>query len=421
MKNKEIHIIGGGTFEHVRTHLSLAAPAFGTTAKKLFELCYLRFENKMDINLHLTKMADSRSSLVENDDIEKLVDKLIADLNVKVIFFNVALCDYAGFITEESKDIGKLRTGEIKKILTNSGKYKKRLQTSHGSQNMHLATTKKIINKIRSERKDIFLIGFKTTSDLDENKQYFLGLKLLKENSCNLVLANDVVRRMNMIITPEETRYHVTSDRHEVLKQLVDMVFHRCQLSFTKSTVINGELVNWDSPQVYSSLRTVVNHCIEKGAYKEFLGSTVGHFACKIGEKEFLTSIRKSNFNNLSKTGLVKVTTDNDDTVIAYGAKPSVGGQSQRIIFSEHNDYDCIVHFHCPIKQGSEVPVVSQREYECGSHQCGKNTSNGLKRFGNLSAVMLDQHGPNIVFHHSIDAREVIDFIDKNFDLSEKT
>ena len=34
---------------------------------------------------------------------------------------------------------------------------------------------------------------------------------------------------------------------------------------------------------------------------------------------------------------------------------------------------------------------------------------------------MLDNHGPNIVFHHSIDPQEVIDFIDANFDLSNKT
>jgi hypothetical protein len=64
---------------------------------------------------------------------------------------------------------------------------------------------------------------------------------------------------------------------------------------------------------------------------------------------------------------------------------------------------------------------VSQREFECGSHQCGKNTSNGLRQFGNLSAVYLDNHGPNIVFHHDISPQEVIDFIEANFNLEGKT
>jgi hypothetical protein len=115
------------------------------------------------------------------------------------------------------------------------------------------------------------------------------------------------------------------------------------------------------------------------------------------------------------------VETDGEDSVIAYGSKPSVGGQSQRIVFSEHPDCDCIVHFHCPIISTSSVPIISQREYECGSMQCGTNTSRGLKRFGNLYAVYLDQHGPNIVFNRTINPQEVIDFIEANFDLESKT
>jgi len=134
-----------------------------------------------------------------------------------------------------------------------------------------------------------------------------------------------------------------------------------------------------------------------------------------------LTSIRKTNLNAIDTICLVKIRTDGPDNVLAFGYKPSVGGQSQRIVFENHPEYDCIVHFHCPIKEGSQVPTVSQREYECGSHQCGNNTSNGLKRFGNLSAVYLDQHGPNIVFNRSINPGEVTRFIVNNFDLSEKT
>ena len=403
MKNKQIHIFGGGTFSFVRNHLALSAPAFGETAKYIMNLCKSRFNN-MDVNLHLTKMADHHSTLVTNEDVESLLLKLKADFDTKIIFMNAALCDYNG-------QVGK----------TESGKHATRLKTSEGEVGMILTPAKKIIKQIREGRKDIFVVAFKTTCGATEQEQYLAGLDLLKRSSCNLVLANDTKTRLNMIITPEEAKYHVTKDRWEALTQLVDMAYYRSHLSFTHATVVDGTPVDWNSDMVYPSLRTVVNHCIEEGAYKPFNGSTVGHFACKIGDKEFLTSIRKTNFNDLAKNGLVRVVTDTEDAVIAYGAKPSVGGQSQRIIFSEHNDYDCICHFHCPLKPGSQVPVVSQREYECGSHQCGQNTSNGLKQFGNLSAVMLDNHGPNIVFHHSIDPQEVISFIDKNFDLHDKT
>ena len=410
--NKTIHIFGGGTFNHVRNHLALCAPAFGSTAKRINELCHARFD-KMDIHLHLTKMADSNSTLVTNEDVLMKLLELKADYNTKIVFLNSAMCDFFGSIADTTD------TYSFKK--TPSGKHAERLKTKDGDQMMILTPAPKVLKQIREGRKDIFLVAFKTTCGATEQEQYLAGLDLMKKNSCNLVLANDTKTHVNMIITPEEAKYHVTTDREEALKQLVDIAFYRSHLSFTRATVVEGTPVDWNSDLVYPSLRTVVNHCISSGAYKPFNGATVGHFACKIGEKEFLTSIRKSNFNDLPKTGLVKVVTDSQDTVTAYGAKPSVGGQSQRIIFSEHNDYDCIVHFHCPIKANSSVPVVSQREFECGSHQCGQNTSNGLKRFGNLSAVMLDNHGPNIVFHHSIDPQEVIDFIDQNFDLTDKT
>jgi ribulose-5-phosphate 4-epimerase/fuculose-1-phosphate aldolase len=119
---------------------------------------------------------------------------------------------------------------------------------------------------------------------------------------------------------------------------------------------------------------------------------------------------------------MVRCEYEGDDKVIAHGAKPSVGGQSQRIIFKEHPDIDCIVHFHCPMNKDVEhIPLVSQKPYECGSVDCGKNCSDGLKQIGNLKVVMLDNHGPNIVFSKNTPAREVIEFIDQNFDLLNKT
>lgn len=419
---KTVEIIGGGTVSHVRSHLALAAIAYGTTARDLRAICESH-SDKLKVNLHLTKMAGaSKTGMETAEDVAELVHKLKEDMNVKIIFFNPALVDYDGSIAEMDKTevLGK-NNSHLAFEKTPSGKYEERLESRDGNQMMILTSKSKIIKEIRNGRKDIFLVGFKTTCGATEDEQYIAGLNLLKESSCNLVLANDTKTRVNMIITPEEARYHVTTDRDVALENLVEMAYLRSHLSFTRSTVVSGESIPWESNLVPESLRKAVDYCITKGAYKEFRGSTVGHFACKIDEKTFLTSKRKTNFNDLKTNGLVKVIIDGQDTVIAYGAKPSVGGQSQRIIFSEHNDYDCIVHFHCPIKPSSKVPVVSQREYECGSHECGKNTSNGLKRFGNLSAVMLDNHGPNIVFNHSIDPQEVIDFIEENFDLTGKT
>lgn len=414
MTQKTVHVIGGSTVSHVRNHLALFAPAYGTTARKIAEMARAH-SGTMDVNLHLTKVADHQSLIETNEDLKKLVLGLVDDLRTKIVFFNPAVIDFDGSI------------GDVA-----SGKYAARLSTSdfYGnpqSYDMKLAPSEKLLDLFRkggegrSPRKDIFLVGFKTTAGATPEEQYRAGLNVLKRSSANLILANDTVTRLNMVIVPEEASYHVTTDRDEALKGLVEMAYLRSHLTFTRSTVVAGESVPWESGLVPPALRAVVDFCIGRGAYKRFRGVTAGHFAVKVDDTTFLTSRRKTDFNDMKNVGLVKVKTDGPDSVIAYGSKPSVGGQSQRIVFTEHPDADCIVHFHCPIKPGSSVPTVSQREYECGSHQCGQNTSRGLKRFGNLSAVYLDQHGPNIVFSKSVSPDEVVAFIEENFDLEAKT
>lgn len=422
MKIKNIHIFGGGTVSHITNHFAVCAPAYGSTARRLAEI--ISFDNRYDnmrVHLELTKMAGGK--LETNEDVAKRIDELKADSRTKIIFFNCALIDW--------NPIDVYQNGTIVVNNNEIGKYKVRLETKHLDKYLDkldvlFRPTDKIIPNIRNGRKDIFLVGFKTTCGASKQEMYEKGLHLCKTGSVNLVLVNDTKTHWNMIVTPEEAAYHETDDREQVLRNLVEMTYYRSHLTFTQSTVVDGKPVNWNDERIPNSIRTVVNYCINGNAYKPFNGSTVGHFAIKLSDNEFLTSIRKSNFNDLDKIGMVYVKTDGPDTVLAYGAKPSVGGQSQRIVFRNHENMDCIVHFHSPLRPNHPcaIPIVSQREVECGSTQCGKNTSDNLKEFtlfGGLKAVMLDNHGPNIVFNRNIDPQKVIDFIDFNFDLTKKT
>lgn len=437
---KEIHIIGGGTVSHVRNHLALTAPAYGKTARKLDSLLKDKYDyagwyaNMREygscskdipaIHMHLTKMASGgEGNLETNKDIEKLVDELVANPKVGVIFFNAALVDYDGSVATS----GPVGYEWADDIATTSGKYEERLKTSEGKRSLLLTPAAKLIGKIRKERKDIFLVGFKTTCGAETDAQFLTGLHLLKSASCNLVLANDTKTRTNMIITPEQARYSVTTDRDLALKELVNMTAARSQGTFTRSKVVTGRGVPWTHDLVPASLRTVVDHCIKGGAYKPFNGATVGHFAVKLKDDKFLTSMRKSNFNQLEELALVHAV--GNDEVWSQGGKPSVGGQSQRIVFKDHPEMDCIVHFHCPPRKHDTSNVVqhnlsirSQKDFECGSHECGQNTSSGLREeVPGIKCVYLDNHGPNIVFNRNIDPEKVISFIERNFDLSQST
>jgi hypothetical protein len=408
VSQRQIHVVGGGTLTPVAPHLQLASRAYGQTARRIAELCGT-FWTGMGVNLHLTKMADPSSSVESVNDLHELALDIVHDFDTKIVFWTPAVVDW------------EVKGGTFdEKFVSSEPYFDLFLPLQPSAKILHMF--RKLSVDSMAPRKDIFLVAFKATSGLSSQDQYQAALKVLKASSANLVLANDTVTRQNMIVTPEEAYYGPWTERETALRELLDMTYLRSQLTFTRSTVIAGEPVPWDDERIYPALRSVVNWCIERGAYKPFMGVTAGHFAAQIDEDTFLSSRRKTNFNNLPSTGLVQVRTDGPDTVVSLGSRPSVGGQSQRIVFKDHPNEDCIVHFHCPILPNSKVPVVSQREFECGSHECGANTSNGLEEVvPGIKAVYLDNHGPNIVFHHSIDPASVKGFITSNFDLSAKT
>ena len=395
----DVHVFGGGTFFHVRPHLALAAPAFGATARRIASI--LVGERGVDAELHLTRMAGG--DLDTNEDVARALDALVANPTTKIIFLSTALCDYEGHVVEHG-------------VPTASGKREPRLRTIEGPRELALTVAEKIIGRVRRARKDIFLVGFKTTTGADLRTQYEAGLDLLKKTSCNLVFCNDLHTRMNLVVTPELAHYHETTDRESALAGLVALTLRRSALTFTRTTLTPGALVAWTSDAVPTALRTVVDHCVARGAYRPFNNVTVGHFAFKDGA-ELVSSRRKQNYNVAGGRDMVRVSFDGEQT-IAHGAKPSAGTTSQRAVLAAFPDMECIVHFHCPLRAGSDVPVRAQYDFECGSRECGENTRIGMRRFGELAAVMLDRHGPNIVFRRDVDPRAVIEFIEQNFDLA---
>lgn len=224
--NKKIHIIGGGTVFHLRPHFALCSPAYGNTARTLATICRIKAKN-LDTELHLTKMAGG--SFVEtNNDISELLDKIVADPSSKIVFLTAALCDFEGTIDGTADKNGeRLKSRDVQDLSVN------------------LTSAIKVVQKIRATRKDIFAIAFKSTCGATSEEQYIAGLNLLKESSVNLVFANDIKTKLNMIVTPEESHYHESTHRIVALENLVDMAVKRSNLAFTRSTVIAGEPIPW--------------------------------------------------------------------------------------------------------------------------------------------------------------------------------
>lgn len=401
MIKRRVIVLGGGTFQHIRNHLSLAAPAFGTTAKYL----YSKLPNS---ELVLTKMADPTSKLVTNEDVDDYLTSILDDYEIGTIILNVAFCDYG--------------TSPIDEIP--NGPHSNRFNSSEEAPSLQLVPKQKIISKIRKYRPDIFLVGFKTTTGLDKNHQFLRALKMMKSVKCNLVFANDVVTRNNMIITAEESIYGDSPDRNFSLDTLVEMINMRADLTYTHSNWIpeNSTKLEGNTP---FSFQKVLRFLVDNGGFIEnnSNGFTPGHFCYRTGPNTFLSSQRKANHNLVFVEGVSKVSVNKNGEFTVIGKrKASVGARSQWLMLEKYSSegYDCIVHTHNSLKDDSKVHSIPQKPFQCGSLECGMNTLNGLKDYGPVKAVFLEKHGINILFKSETHYDHVINFIKKNIKLWEK-
>lgn len=394
---KRVVILGGGTFEPVRNHFALSAPAFGSTAIKLHKLI-------PNSELVLTKMADRNSNMKSNSDVENYIDQLLEDQNVGTIILNVAFCDF------KSLPIDGIENGF----------HSERLKTANGNFSLELTPTNKVITKIRQKRPDIFLIGFKTTTNKSSDEQFLVALQMMKSTKCNLVLANDTVTRNNMVITPEETIYGETTDREKALQELVDITLLRNDLTYNRSNFVDTESTSIKTTP--KTFQKVIQFLIDNDGFLENNGNgfTPGHFCYKIDDKSFLSSQRKANHNLVFTEGMSVVEVEGDTFTVKGRRKASVGARSQWLILQQNPGYDCIIHTHNPLREGSKLPVAEQRPFQCGSLQCGINTVTNMKEFDGIMAVYLDKHGANILFKSTDNIEKITNFVQENIELGIK-
>lgn len=201
-----IHVFGGGTVNFVRNHLALCAPAYGRTARTLCLQLRAQGVPSTAVQIELTRMAQSDSAMETNADVSRRLDEVLANPATRIIVFNVALCDYEGAI------------GDVP-----SGKYASRLSSREGALTMTLTPADKLLARIRAQRPDILLVGFKTTAGGTQSMQLALAHRQIEETHAQWVLANDVVTRSNMLMcaNPEgEPDFHFFPDRSAALVHL---------------------------------------------------------------------------------------------------------------------------------------------------------------------------------------------------------
>jgi len=391
---KVIYILTGGTINYIAPHFAICSPAYGTIGKQIFDKLYvdsknhkvflintrMASNNTFDTDCELHRLGYFSSTLnprkIEtNDDLSELVDLMVQDDQTRCIILAAAVCDF------EPDGMRYLMDNDKEEELSVFGKNGKRLHKIKALE-LSLRPSYKIISKIRKERKDIFLVSFKATSGLEKSETYAQALANLKNTSSNLVFANDILNKHNMIVTPEEYPYYA-KNRDEAVEALCEITLARLNLTFKRTEVIEGSRANpedgeWKN-KIPKNFVPVLKELIKNKAYKSFNGKTTGHFGCIVSSDnrvKRLSSVRKENHNEVFENGMAKILEMKNDRIVAEGAKPSVGEHTQDMIFEQLSDkIHSIVHFHSPLKPDAKrIPVAEQKPFECGSNECGLNT-----------------------------------------------
>ena len=219
------YVVAGGTMVHVRPHFALCAPAFGRVGAQIAERLASR-----DAVLLRTSMASGGESCDEertifaaagidrletNDDLGRLLDHLVADSRTRCIVLAAAVCDWVPVELTHAE----ATTREF-------GKDAPRLRTAEGATHLQLAPSDKLIGRVRRERDDVFLVAFKATAGLEPDQTCARGLGLLEGSGANLVLANDVQRGTNIVVTAVEEPHYAKS-RGEALDRMTRIMLAR--------------------------------------------------------------------------------------------------------------------------------------------------------------------------------------------------
>jgi hypothetical protein len=197
----KVIIVGGGTFNHVAAHLALAAPAFGNTARQVFQL-FKDHQHGMAPELLLTKMADHTSKIVTNEDLTIKLFDIASDTNIKALVMNAAMCDF------------EMSNPSTEQRLSSSKDYKVELRGVRG----------KLITDLRKLRPDLIIAGFKTTAQAGTAEMMGKGFMQIANSGVDFCLANDIHTRTNMLLAADGCITRGTRDH--VLRCLVDGINH---------------------------------------------------------------------------------------------------------------------------------------------------------------------------------------------------
>ncbi len=290
----------------------------------------------------------------------------------------------------------------------------------------------RLTNRIKENRKDIFIAAMFHTERDNEYIVFAEGIFKLKRSAVDL-LCVFTPKKINLVVTPEESKYCSFLDAKDTFKGMINMIGSRVKNTYPVINIQEKEPKEDFTAELEGNLIGVVQHCLNKDYFSSFKGKTKSiSFASRIANNNKVYAFSEETIKNKSeKNNLIK---DLDQFEISTAE--SVGEAEMNVIgnpspdltvfnkiFIDHPHIDSVIHLHVKEVFGTGTiglrPAYFTNKDNCeNSLESATKISKDMKDCKTVYAAYISDHGPYIGFNKDTPLEDIIRYIESNFILS---
>ena len=292
----------------------------------------------------------------------------------------------------------------------------------------------RLTNRIKENRKDIFVAAMFHSERDNENIVYAEGVFRLKRSAVDL-LCVFTPKKINLVVAPEETKYYSHLDAKDTFKGMISMIDSRIKNTYPSIDVQEKDPKEDFTAELEANLIGVVQYCLGKECFSSFKGKTKSiSFASRIASNNKIIAFseetikNKSDKNNLIKNldqfeiSTAELVSENEINVIG---NPSSDLTVFNKIFIDHPEIDSIIHLHVKeifgtgtVNYGLRPAYITNKDNCENSLESAAKISKDMKDCKSVYAAYISDHGPYIGFNKDTPLQDVIRYIESNFVLS---
>lgn len=433
MKKLNIVVTAGGVTERIDSVRKITNSSSGKLGIKIANELARRYpdavftiigsKQALNDNVLPSTVGTKWIQIESTADLEKEVRKILVTEQVDIFIHSMAVADYT---TDKVVDFDKfselISNGctNVEMALEMSEVDTSSKMPSSLNMMIKMKKTPKIIRMIKTLSPRTFLVGFKLLNDVTEEKLFDVGFNLLRENRCNLVVANDLanIRKGNhraLVIYPEKS-YDVFEGKDEIAKGLVELIDKRAFVKHPKSHVINGTNYvssNSDINKIFVEIKNVGKRLYEDGYLPEVKNherpdeiGTYGNISVALEYGQMLITGRNVHKGRLEESDICLINKVEEETKepsiyanVYYNGtvKPSIDTAIHAKIY-ELTRCKAIMHVHTN-KVFLGYPYIDE-QFPCGSMEERDAVIKAMRRgyeyiaeIGHTHVIQMKKHG----------------------------